>query len=55
MLDALGREPCVDARRVYATGLSNGGVMAHRPGCELSDRIAAIAPVAGRTAPPPAG
>jgi polyhydroxybutyrate depolymerase len=27
--------------------MSNGGVLAHRLACELSDRIAAIAPVAG--------
>lgn len=37
----------VDAKRVYATGLSNGGMMSYRLGCELSDKIAAIAPVAG--------
>lgn len=37
----------IDPKRVYATGLSNGGMMAHRLGCELSDKIAAIAPVAG--------
>lgn len=32
-------------RRVYVTGLSNGGMMTHRLGIELSGRIAAIAPV----------
>lgn len=37
----------VDPKRVYATGLSNGALMAQRLGCELSDKIAAIAPVAG--------
>jgi len=37
----------VNAERVYATGVSNGGGMAARVGCELSARIAAIAPVAG--------
>ena len=37
----------IDPRRIYVTGLSNGGMMAYRLGCELSDRIAAIAPVAG--------
>jgi polyhydroxybutyrate depolymerase len=37
----------VDAQRVYATGLSNGGFMTHRLGCEASDLFAAIAPVAG--------
>jgi polyhydroxybutyrate depolymerase len=38
---------CVDGLRVFATGVSNGGGMAARLGCQLSDRIAAIAPVAG--------
>ena len=38
---------CTDPTRVYATGVSNGGGMAARVGCELSSRLAAIAPVAG--------
>jgi polyhydroxybutyrate depolymerase len=37
----------IDKRRVYATGMSNGAMMTYRLACELSDRIAAIAPVAG--------
>ena len=37
----------VDAKRVYATGMSNGGIMCYRLASEMSDRIAAIAPVAG--------
>ncbi len=36
----------VDRRRVYATGISNGGLMSLRLARELADRIAAIAPVA---------
>ncbi len=36
---------CIDSRRVYATGLSNGGAMTHRLGCEAADLFAAIAPV----------
>lgn len=47
LLDTLEEEYCVDPRRVFSTGMSNGGFMSHRLGCELSDRIAAIAPVAG--------
>ncbi len=35
----------IDPRRVYVTGMSNGGMMTHRLGRELSDQIAAIAPV----------
>ncbi|MEM9072922.1 MAG: prolyl oligopeptidase family serine peptidase [Myxococcota bacterium] len=38
---------CVDRSRVYATGMSNGGFLAHRIACEGSDFVAAIAPVAG--------
>jgi polyhydroxybutyrate depolymerase len=38
---------CIDASRVYATGMSNGGFLSHRLGCEASDLVAAIAPVAG--------
>jgi polyhydroxybutyrate depolymerase len=33
----------VDGKRIYATGISNGGFMSSRLGCELSNRIAAIA------------
>jgi polyhydroxybutyrate depolymerase len=47
LLDSLETSFCVDDTRVYATGLSNGGFLSHRLGCELSGRIAAIAPVAG--------
>jgi polyhydroxybutyrate depolymerase len=37
----------VDKKRVYATGISNGAMMCYRLAAELSDRIAAIAPVSG--------
>jgi polyhydroxybutyrate depolymerase len=47
MLDALQARLCVDPRRIYATGMSNGGMMSHRIACELGDRVAAVAPVAG--------
>jgi polyhydroxybutyrate depolymerase len=47
LLDNLGNQVCFDRERVYATGVSNGGGMAARVGCDLSDRIAAVAPVAG--------
>ncbi len=47
MLDKLEADRCVDAARIYSTGMSNGGFMSHRLACELSDRIAAVAPVAG--------
>jgi polyhydroxybutyrate depolymerase len=47
LIEKLARDYPIDARRVYATGISNGGMMAYRLACELSDQIAAIAPVAG--------
>ncbi len=37
----------VDQARIFVVGYSNGGFMAHRLACELSDRIAGIASVAG--------
>lgn len=46
LLDTLQSELAIDPERVYATGMSNGGFMSYRLACELSHRIAAIAPVA---------
>ncbi len=46
LLDTLINLYAVDTNRIYATGMSNGGFMSYRIGCELSERIAAIAPVA---------
>ena len=40
----------VDSGRIFATGMSNGGMMCYRLAAELSERIAAIAPVAGTMA-----
>jgi polyhydroxybutyrate depolymerase len=37
----------VDPARVYLTGFSNGGGFTARAACELADRVAAAAPVAG--------
>ena len=37
----------IDPRRVYATGFSMGAFMCHRLACEMNNRIAAIASVAG--------
>lgn len=35
----------LDPKRIYATGISNGGMMSYRLACEMSDVLAAIAPV----------
>ena len=45
MLDQLALKYSVDTRRIYATGLSDGGFMALRVGCNMADRVAAIAAV----------
>ncbi len=50
LLDDLATVVNVDEKRVYACGMSNGGMMCYRLAAELSDRIAAIAPVAGTVA-----
>lgn len=47
ILDDLQRRFCVDASRVYATGLSNGAMMCYRLAVEMPNRIAAIAPISG--------
>ncbi len=47
LLDALATRAPIDSARVYATGLSNGAMMSYRLAAQLSERIAAIAPVAG--------
>jgi polyhydroxybutyrate depolymerase len=47
MIDAIDRDYPLDRRRVYVTGMSNGGMMTYRLVCELPDVIAAAIPVAG--------
>jgi polyhydroxybutyrate depolymerase len=46
MIDEIKSNFNIDEKRVYATGISNGGLMTNRIGCELSEKIAAIATVA---------
>jgi polyhydroxybutyrate depolymerase len=40
---AVSDAACIDAKRVYATGISNGAGLAHRLACEAADVFAAIA------------
>jgi polyhydroxybutyrate depolymerase len=47
LIDELSATHRIDRNRIYLTGMSNGAMMAHRLGIELSDKIAAIAPVVG--------
>lgn len=46
LIDSLKQEYSVDSSCVYSTGMSLGGFMTYVLGCELSDKLAAIAPVA---------
>jgi polyhydroxybutyrate depolymerase len=47
MLDEIEARWCVDEDRVFATGISQGGFFLGGLACNLSDRFAALAPVAG--------
>lgn len=46
LLNDLATVVRIDEKRIYATGLSAGGIMTYRLASELSNRIAAIAPIA---------
>ena len=55
-IQQLEQAACIDPRRIYVTGFSGGARMASALACELSDRIAAVAPVSGlRAGVPSAG
>ncbi len=43
------KNACIDRKRVYASGLSGGGLMSYRLACEAADVFAAVAPVSGAT------
>lgn len=47
VIDHASAELCIDPKRVYAAGMSNGSMLSNRLGCALADRIAAIGAVAG--------
>jgi polyhydroxybutyrate depolymerase len=47
LLDDVEADVCIDRTRIYAMGMSNGGMFASTLACKLDERIAAIAPVAG--------
>ncbi|MBI2281984.1 MAG: T9SS type A sorting domain-containing protein [Bacteroidetes bacterium] len=47
LIDSLSATYNINQNRVYSTGFSNGGFMSYVLACELSNRIAAIASVAG--------
>jgi polyhydroxybutyrate depolymerase len=47
MIETLQTSLNINSSRIYITGLSNGACMSYRLGTELSDIVAAIAPIAG--------
>lgn len=47
LISKLSAEHAIDETRIYATGMSNGGFLTNRLGCEARELFAAIAPVSG--------
>ncbi|MBL8774329.1 MAG: hypothetical protein JNK12_00295 [Acidimicrobiales bacterium] len=47
LLDELESELCIDTTKVFSTGQSNGAQMSSVLACQVSDRITAVAPIAG--------
>ncbi|HEV3353574.1 MAG TPA: PHB depolymerase family esterase [Acidimicrobiales bacterium] len=46
IVDSLEKDFCVDARRIYSAGMSDGGAMTSLLACVASNRFAAFGPVA---------
>lgn len=51
LIDSISLEYNIDQKRIYSTGMSNGGFMSLLLACQLSGRIAAIASVTGSMSP----
>jgi len=47
MIDSIVAKYNINQKRIYSTGMSNGGFMSFTLACEMGDRLAAIASVAG--------
>ena len=45
MIKAIEEMACVDTKRIYVSGCSNGGGMSYKTACDLADVVAAAAPV----------
>jgi len=52
LVDAVAKQRPIDRSRVFATGVSNGGIFCHRLAADASDLVAAVAPVIGGMAEP---
>lgn len=44
------RKQAIDPTRIFATGMSNGGMLSHRLACDAADLVRAVASVAGTDA-----
>ncbi len=51
LIDQVAAQGCIDPKRVYATGFSNGGYFSAQLVCRLADRIAATFSVGGISRP----
>lgn len=47
MLEEIKSNYRIDEQRIYAVGMSNGGMMAYKLACDMGDVFRAVAPVAG--------
>jgi len=47
LIDTISAKYTIDKKKVYGTGMSNGGFMSYKLACQLSSRIAAVASVTG--------
>lgn len=48
LIEILKKNYAIDHKRIYSTGISNGAQMSYRLSCELSHKVAAIAPIAAQ-------
>lgn len=55
ILNDLQQKYCVDARRIFATGFSNGGGVTNLLACRMAERIAAFAPLSANAYAIPGG
>ena len=51
MIDSISADYSIDPKRVYSTGMSNGGYMSFLLACQLSSKIAAVASITGSMTP----
>ncbi len=50
MVAKIEQDYCVDPKRIFVSGFSNGGMLSHRLACEFSERVAAVGAVSGTMA-----